>query len=308
MSLGILLFLILAIVGIVFVGVILFPNTNSTNGISWGGNEVAIIELDGPIKLKSDEGSIFSGGEVGVKEYIDLIDEAEKDNNIKAIVLKVNSPGGEVIASEKLANKVKEASEKKPVVSYIETIGASGAYMTVAPSTYIIAEKHSIVGSIGVIMDLIQYYELQKKIGINTTTIKAGKYKDIGSPNRPMTKEEKEILQNMTNEIYNDFVKWVSDNRNISLNRTYQIAQGKIYSGYDAQKVGLVDEVGTEDDAIKKAGELANISGKPATVELKVKSSNNLLFGVSLNDLVYSLGYGIGKGIALTNDKIISFS
>lgn len=232
----------------------------------------------------------FHNKKKDARYYINLLDDLEKDDSVKGVLLVVNSPGGEVIASEKLARKVEELAKKKPVVVYVEGLDASGAYMVSAPADYIVAEKHSIVGSIGVRMDLMHYYGLMKKLGINVTTIKAGKYKDIGSPFRPMTKEEKEYLQKMINETYMDFVKWVAEHRHLSINYTLKIADGKIYSGEDAKKVGLVDEVGTEEDALKKLEQLANVSN-PEIVEYGLEE-NKGLFG-----LTYYLGYGIGKGI-----------
>ncbi|UXM85550.1 signal peptide peptidase SppA [Methanococcus aeolicus] len=276
--------------------VILFTPDGGGNGIfSFKSNEVSIIELTGEISSNGGDGGIFGGYSPSADEYIKLLDNVENNDGVKAVVLKINSPGGEVVASEKLARKVKEVSEKKPVVAYIETIGASGAYMAAVPSDYIVAEKHSMVGSIGVIMGLSHYYELYEKIGINTTTIKAGKYKDIGSPNRPMTDEEKKMLESMTDEMYGDFIKWVAENRGMDINKTYEVAEGKIYTGSQAKKAGLVDAVGVEQDAIDKASELANISN-PTVVYYDANKPAGL-FGLSINDIVYHLGYGIGRGL-----------
>ena len=288
--------LILLSVGALTV-VMLFTHNSGGDGniFSFWDDEVAVIELDGVISSSGGEGGLFEGYTPSVDEYIKLLDNAENDDSIKAIVLKINSPGGEVVASEKLARKVKEVSEKKPVVAYIESIGASGAYMAAVPSDYIVAEKHSMVGSIGVIMGLSHYYGLYEKIGINTTTIKAGKYKDIGSPNRPITDEEKKMLESMTDEMYADFVKWVAENRGMDINKTYEVSEGKIYTGYQAKKAGLVDAVGVEQDAIDKASELANISNPNIAYYDANKPTG--LFGISINDIVYHLGYGIGRGL-----------
>ncbi|ADG13582.1 signal peptide peptidase SppA, 36K type [Methanocaldococcus infernus ME] len=228
--------------------------------------------------------------------YINLLDKLEKDKSVKGVLLIINSPGGEVVASEELAKKVKEVSEKKPVVAYIQTIGASGAYMVASSSNYIVAQRHSVVGSIGVRMDIIHFYGLMKKLGINVTTIKAGKYKDIGSPYRPMTPEEKKILEKMINETYNYFIMWVAKNRNLSINYTKKIAEGKIYLGEDAKKVGLVDEVGDEEVALKKLEELANVTNP--TIEEYGLSETSGFFGLDLERLAYYFGYGVGKGLS----------
>jgi protease-4 len=267
-----------------------------------GDENIAVINIDNMLVLKTEDPGMFGVKQPSVKDYIDELDKAENDPNIKAIILKVNCPGGEVVASEKLARKVKEVSEKKPVVAYVETLGASGAYMVIAPANYIVAEKHSIVGSIGVRMDMLHYYGLMEKIGVNATVIKAGKYKDIGSPYRPMTPEEKEYLEKMINETYMDFVEWVAENRNMTINETLKVADGKIYSGSDAQKAGLVDMVGTEEDALNITAKIANISN-PKVVEYDPSEPVGL-FGVATN-IAYNLGYGIGKAFSETEKSNI---
>ncbi|MEO2118098.1 MAG: signal peptide peptidase SppA [Methanocaldococcus sp.] len=287
----ILILLFVILIGLVGASIFLVMNLSGENVDLFGGEKIAKVYLCNEIYFDyNQEGGLFLQQKKDARYYINLLDNLEKDDSVKGVLLVVNSPGGEVIASEKLARKVEELAEKKPVVVYVEGLDASGAYMVSAPADYIVAEKHSIVGSIGVRMDLMHYYGLMKKLGINVTTIKAGKYKDIGSPFRPMTKEEKEYLQKMINETYMDFVKWVAEHRHLSINYTLKIADGKIYTGEDAKKVGLVDEVGTEKTALKKLEQLANVSN-PEIVEYGLEE-NKGLFG-----LTYYLGYGIGKGI-----------
>jgi len=294
-------FILLILMSIGMVLMITNPNIISENNAN-----IAVIPIDNELVLRTTDSGILGAKQPSVKDYINELNKAEHNPNIKAIVLRVNSPGGEVIASEELARKVKEVAKKKPVVAYIETLGASGAYMAIAPSNYIVAEKHSIVGSIGVRMDIIHYYGLMRKLGVNVTVIKAGKFKDIGSPYRPMTPEEKEYLQKMINETYMDFVKWVAENRNMTINETLKVANGKIYSGIDAKKAGLVDAVGTEKDAIHVAAKLANISN-PKTVEYNPSEPTGLLDVISnmANNMAYSLGYGIGSALSESEQKNI---
>lgn len=291
---GIFLLIVLLLLTLIIGATVLFISVGEISG----GN-IARIDIEGMLILRPYD-TYFFKEEIGVEDYIEALDRAEKDPTIKAIILRVNSPGGEVIASEKLARKVKEVSKKKPVIAYIETVGASGAYMAIAPATCIVAEKHSIVGSIGVRMDMIQYYELMRKLGVNVTVIKAGKYKDIGSPYRPLTPEEKEYLESIINEIYMDFVKWVAENRNMTVEETLKVADGKIYSGYGAKKVGLVDYIGTEEDAVEMAKKLANISN-PAIVDYTPHTYTG--FFNLMSQLVYNLGYGIGKGFGEEIDE-----
>ncbi|XRO76011.1 signal peptide peptidase SppA [Methanocaldococcus sp. 28A] len=288
----ILLLLSIILICIVGAGILLAMSLSGESFNLFGGEKIAKVYLCNEIYFDYNQGNgIFPETKKDARYYINLLDNLEKDDSVKGVLLIVNSPGGEVIASEKLARKVEELAKKKPVVVYVEGLDASGAYMVSVPADYIVAEKHSIVGSIGVRMDIIHYYGLMKKLGINVTTIKAGKYKDIGSPFRPMTKEEKEYLQKMINETYMDFVKWVAEHRHLSINYTLKIADGKIYSGEDAKKVGLVDEVGTEETALKKLEELANVSN-PEIVEYGLDNNGGLLFR-----LTYYLGYGIGEGL-----------
>ena len=264
----------------------------AAGGVSTGN--IARIDIEGILILHPQDKGLFTET-LGVEDYIEALDRAEKDPTIKAVILRVNSPGGEVIASEKLARKVKEVAEKKPVVAYVETMGTSGAYMAIVPATCIVAEKHAIVGSIGVRLDMIQYYELMKKVGVNVTVIKAGKYKDMGSPYRPLTPEEKEYLEGIVKEIYMDFVKWVAENRNMTVEEVLKVADGKIYSGEGAKRVGLVDYVGTEEDAVEMAQKLANISS-PEIVDY-TPSKYPGLFNL-MSQLTYTLGYGIGRGLS----------
>ncbi|ACV24387.1 signal peptide peptidase SppA [Methanocaldococcus fervens] len=288
---AIILILFIILISLVGAGIVLIMSLSGENINLFGGERIAKVYLCNEIYFDYNQDSgLFMQQKKDARYYINLLDDLEKDDSVKGVLLVVNSPGGEVIASEKLARKVEELANKKPVVVYVEGLDASGAYMVSAPADYIVAEKHSIVGSIGVRMDVMHYYGLMKKLGVNVTTIKAGKYKDIGSPFRPMTEEEREYLQKMINETYMDFVEWVAEHRGLSINYTLKIADGKIYSGEDAKKVGLVDEVGTEETALKKLEELANISN-PEIVEYGLEE-NRGLFG-----LTYYLGYGIGKGI-----------
>jgi protease-4 len=287
----IILILSLILIGLMGASIWLIVSLSGGNIGILGGDEIAKVYLCNPIYFDYNQDTkLFSPEKKDARYYINLLDDLEKDDSVKGILLIVNSPGGDVVASEKLARKVEEVAKKKPVVVYVEDLCASGAYMASVPADYIVAEKHSIVGSIGVIMGTMHYYKLMEKLGVNVTVIKAGKYKDIGSPYRPMTDEEKEYLQKMINSMYIDFVEWVAEHRNLTINETLKIADGKIYTGEDAVKVGLVDEIGTEEDALNKLEELANVS-EPTIVEYGLESDTQL-FG-----LTYYLGYGIGKGL-----------
>ncbi len=275
-------------------------------GSSIGSGNIALIDLNGPISSQTTQAGLFGEYEPNVDDYIEWIEDAADDSGTGAIVIKINSPGGEVIASEKLARSIKAASEKKVVVAYIETLGASAAYQAASSADYIVAEKQSLVGNIGVRMEIIHYYGLMEKLGVNVTTIKSGEYKDIGSPTRPMTEEEQKMLESIVDESYYEFISWVAENRNMTINETLQVAEGKIYSGTQAEKAGLVDMTGTEDDAIEIAAKMADIS-EPEVYRYQSPSSG--ILGMDLNDVSYALGYGIGKGLSQTSleDSVRSY-
>lgn len=290
-ALGIIFILLLLAVAAV---AILLPGDFADSG------SIAMINLDGTISSESSEESLFSSYEPNVDDYIEWIEDAADNEGTKAIIIKINSPGGESIASEKLARAIKEASGKKVVVAYVESMAASAAYQAASSTDYIVAEKQSFVGNIGVRMEIIHYYGLMDDLGINVTTIKSGEFKDIGSPTRPMTPEEEEMLQSIVDESYYDFVSWVAENRNMSFNETLKLADGRIYSGVQAQKAGLVDMVGTEEDAINVAAEMAGIDD-PDVYEYDQGSSGFL--GMKFNEAFYYFGYGFGKGFSGTQLK-----
>jgi protease-4 len=240
------------------------------------GYSVAVIPIKGDITLEECGGSIF--GSVQCATVGDLKREpAEEDPLVSAIVLDINSGGGGVVASGEMMRAIKET--KKPVVAYIGESGASGAYYAATGADWIIADRNAITGSIGVIMTVTHYYGLYDKLGVNVTVIKAGKSKDIGSPYRPMTKEEKEELTELVDDIYEDFVANVAENRGKSVEEIKELADGSIYLGSEAEENGLIDDTGSIDDAIAKAAQLGGIEGEPVVKTIEPDE------GVSILDL-----------------------
>lgn len=231
-------------------------------------NKVAVIPIKGEITLEECGGSIFGSYQCAQVSVIKKkLEEADEDPTVKAIVLDINSGGGSVVASGELMQAIKETS--KPTVAYIGEVGASGAYYAASASDWIIADRNAMTGSIGVIMTLNHYYGLYGKLGINVTVIKAGESKDIGSPYRPITEEEEKELKEMIDNIYYDLIENIAENRkNLSLNDVEKLSDGSIYLGSEAAEKGLIDDIGSMDDAIKKAAELGGIEGEP---EIKVE-------------------------------------
>jgi protease-4 len=219
------------------------------------GNRLALIRIEGPI--------------MDSKDATDEIKEYTKDNSIKAIVLRIDSPGGAVAPSQEIYEEVKKAVSKKKVIVSMGSVAASGGYYIAAPATKIIANPGTLTGSIGVIMEIPNIEGLMNKIGIKTEVIKSGRHKDIASAFRTMGKEEREILQGVMDNVHEQFMKAVAEGRKIEIEEVRKIADGRIFTGEQAKTHGLIDDLGTLEDAIKTAATLAGIKGEPVVVSNK---------------------------------------
>jgi protease IV len=226
------------------------------------GGDVAVVPIYGTITMAGCGGTLLQTESCAdVTEIKQELKYADKDPAVKAIVLDVYSGGGNVVASRELMRAIKNT--KKPTVAWIGEIGASGAYYAASAANRTIADEDSMTGSIGVIMFIEHYYGLFDWIGINVTTIKAGNSKDIGSPYRPMTDAERDEMQSMIDKVYDSFVRDVAENRHLDYGYARNISQGNIYLGSDAKKIGLIDETGGFDDAVRLAADLGGIKGEP---------------------------------------------
>ncbi|ADL58792.1 signal peptide peptidase SppA [Methanothermobacter marburgensis] len=214
---------------------------------------VAIIPVHGAIAYDS---AGFSDA-VSPDDIKNLIEEANSDPSVKAIVLDINSPGGTPVASEELMDAIKKS--EKPVVSWISDSGTSGAYLAASASDRIVASPSAWVGSIGVILDLTDLSEMYRQMGINKYAIKAGEYKDMGADYRMITDEERQMLQSMVNEEYDYFIRTVAANRNLSVSYVRGLAEGRIFTGRQALKNRLVDYTGGRDYAVDVAAKLAGL-------------------------------------------------
>lgn len=226
------------------------------------------LPLKGKIALIRVEGPILDS-----KKTVDEIKEYVKNASIKAIVLRVDSPGGAVAPSQEIYEEVKRAVTKKKIIVSMGSIAASGGYYIAAPSTRIIANPGTLTGSIGVILEIPNMEGLMNKIGIKTVVIKSGKYKDIGSAFRGIKKEEREILQGVIDNVHEQFIKAVSEGRNLTIEEVKKIADGRIFTGEQAVGYGLVDELGSLEDAIRIAAKLVGIKGEPEVVTKKERFS-----------------------------------
>jgi protease-4 len=222
------------------------------------------------------KGSLLAKDRVGVVEIKGLIADSravikqlqryERDPNIKAIVVRINSPGGAVGPSQEILREIEKVKKKKKVVASLGTLAASGGYYIACGANLIMANRGTATGSIGVIMQFTNVEALTKKLGLDFFNLKAGRYKDVGSPFRPMTKEERVYMQGLVDNIYQQFLRDVSRNRRIPLEKLRTIAEGKIYTGEEAKALGLVDEFGNLPDAIERAGRMGGIKGRVEAV------------------------------------------
>lgn len=228
------------------------------DGDTHSRNKIAVIYLTGLISSTGD-GNYPDEGMVG--EIRAQLHEAAADPNVKAILLRINSPGGEVVASDAIYNAVVEVRDSgKPVVAWMESVAASGAYYVAVGADHIMATDMTITGSIGVIMQTLSFGGLMEKIGIQAHTFRSGKYKDLLNPTREPTEEEKALVQGLIMEVYDKFAGIVAAERDLDLDELKaNLADGRIFSGRQAEAAGLIDGLGYFDDAVAKAQELAGI-------------------------------------------------
>ncbi len=215
------------------------------------GNKIGVISIEGTI-LTCDE---------TLKE----LKKFRKKSSVRAILLRINSPGGTVAPAQEIYREIEKIRKKKPVVASIETVGASAAYYIASSADRIVCSKGSITGSIGVIMMLPDIHKVIEKIGVNVNVIKAGAFKDIGSGIKPLDDQERDILQNFAKEVHEQFISDVLQGRKgkIEEDKLREIADGRFFTGQSAKELGLVDSMGNFYDAVKLAANLGGIKGEP---------------------------------------------
>ncbi|MEM9444464.1 MAG: signal peptide peptidase SppA [Verrucomicrobiota bacterium] len=239
--------------------------------------QIGLINVFGVIGY-SQPGDVYDSM---VDDIIAKIKKAKKDSSIKAVIVRIDSPGGEITASDVIYHHIKQLDEVKPVVIYMDSVAASGGYYSAIAGRYIMANELTITGSIGVIMQTLQFKELMDKIGVNGVTIKSGRLKDLLNPFRDATPEEIQLLQNMIDESYAKFVGLVAEERELAIDLLKsEIADGRILSGKQAQEVGLIDQTGYFEDAIKKTAEIAGISENSQVIRYETPFSFNRLIRI----------------------------
>ena len=255
----------------------IFSSTTSSSRL-FGGDKVGIVRL---------EGLILSSEQVNRQ----LNDYSER-SDIKAIVLRINSGGGVVGASQEIYEKVKDLKGKVPIIVSVDNAAASGAYYAALESEMIVANHGSLVGSIGVILDYPVVAELFDKIGLHVETVKSGALKDSGSPTRPVSKLDREYFQSVVDDQHEQFIIAVAEGRNLPVEEVRKFADGRIFTGNQALAISFIDTIGTFEDAIAIAGKIGGIKGKPKKVEIRKKRKS--IFDLLYNEIQQNIGSRIG--------------
>jgi protease IV len=264
---GALLFFTVSLIAVALI----FSGGSSYPSLSLSSGQIAVLDL---------EGIIFDS-----RDFNDQLKDYGSRPGIKAVVLRINSPGGGVAASQEIHEAVKKfrAETKKKVVVSMSSVAASGGYYIACAADKIFANPGSITGSIGVIAEWYNYGDLLKWAKMQSVVIKSGDLKDAGSPTRPLTDAEKAYFQGLINNMYNQFVTAVSTGRKMDVENVRKLADGRVYTGQEAMGNGLIDEIGTFQDALSAATRMVGISGEPRLVSPPKKKISliDLLFGDS---------------------------
>ncbi|WP_458412217.1 signal peptide peptidase SppA [Schinkia sp. CFF1] len=225
---------------------------------------IVVLEVNGVIQDTGDVESLFSSPGYNHKNFMRMLEQAGEDDNVKGIIIRINSPGGGVLESAEIHDKIVEIKQttEKPIYVSMGSMAASGGYYISTPADKIYASPETMTGSLGVIMQGINYAGLAEKYGVKFETIKSGQYKDIMSPTREMTEAEKKILQEMVNNSYQGFVDVIAKGRKMTEEEVRKIADGRVYDGRQAKAIGLIDEFGYLDDtiaAMKKLDQVGDV-------------------------------------------------
>ena len=259
---------VLAIAGIVVAVVVLSAlGPLILDGAWFGGERVAVVRIEGVI--------------VDSRDAIEELRKFRDNPNVKAIVLRIDSPGGGVVPSQEIYSEVLKtrADGRVKVVTSMGNLAASGGYYIAAATDRIVANPGTLTGSIGVIMELANVRGLMEKVGVQSVVIKSGKHKDLASPFRTMSVEDRAILQTVLDDVHDQFIQAVAAGRAMKVDQVRDLADGRIFTGRQARTVKLVDELGDLQDAIKLAGKMGGIAGEPRVVETRKRFSLRDLLG-----------------------------
>ena len=292
---GLIIFL-LFVAALVLISRQFLVSMNGKDGFGGRGDRVALVYVEGAITGDAESGTyLFGGSYVSSVELVDVLEKARKDDDIRAVILRVNSPGGSAAASHEIYEEVVKVDAEKPVVISMGDMCASGGYFISSPARYVLANPSTLTGSIGVIWDSLEYSSLLERYGIRSVTLTAGEYKDIGSSTREMKENERAMLQKMLDQIHEQFINAVAEGRKMEVEEVRKLATGMIYTGENALELKLVDELGGLEAAKAKARELA---GLPEDAEVVAYEKKRTVLDIFDMLSAKSIGYpGSSRGL-----------
>ncbi|WP_447600002.1 signal peptide peptidase SppA [Nitrospira sp. Nam80] len=267
-------------IGALIVLNILFPDLDLS-----GENRIALVRVEGVI--------------LDAQTTVGDLKRFSENPLVKAIVLRIDSPGGGVVPSQEIHDAVKRVKNRsnKAIIASMGTVAASGGYYIAAATDRIIANPGTLTGSIGVIMEMANVEGLLKKIGVEGVVIKSGRYKDVGSPLRKMNEEERKLMQSVMDDVHQQFIQAVAEGRSLELSEVQPLADGRIFTGRQAKEARLVDELGDLDDAIRLAADIVGIEGEPKVLEPRRRFSIRELLESRLASLFPKLELQAGMSL-----------
>lgn len=262
------------IIGMLFgVAALVMAVIPEDSGFRIGGGDIAVIDIRDQI--------------VESRYVLEEIDRYREDNSVKAVLVRIDSPGGAVGPSQEIYAELLKLRQEKVVVASLGSMAASGGYYIAAAAQTIVANPGTLTGSIGAIMEFMNLEDLYRWAHIQYVTVKSGDFKDMGSSARPLRAEEKALLQAMVDNVLSQFVRAIADGRGLPLEQVRAIADGRIFTGEQALALGLVDRLGNFNDAVDVTAELAGITGRPHLIRAREKRVD--LFELFLDDVAGSL-------------------
>lgn len=265
-----------------------------------GVRKIAVIRLDGQIHGGEEEPGLFGSGGAGARDVIAALEQAQGDDDVAAVIVRVDSPGGAVVASDEIARAVRRLRDDKPVVASMGDLAASGGYYVASQANRVFANPGTVTGSIGVIAILPNLEGASEKIGIKPVVLKAGALKDIGSPFREMTPAERDLYQDLLDESHRQFIDAVAKGRGVDASEISKLADGRPYSGQQAKANGLVDELGDLEAAYDAALELAELRRDEARlVEFRKRRGFGGLFPFGVRSPVEDVKRELGLDFGL---------
>jgi protease IV len=266
--------------GLLFLVNILLPDLDLT-----GEDRIALIRIEGVI--------------LDAQETLSELKKFSENPSVKAIVLRIDSPGGGVVPSQEIYDAVRRVRTKsnKAVIASMGSVAASGGYYIAAATDRIVANPGTLTGSIGVIMETANIEGLLQKLGVEGVVVKSGKYKDVGSPLRKMSDEERGLMQGVMDDVHKQFIEAVAEGRSLELADVQALADGRIFSGRQAKEAKLVDELGNLDDAIQLAADVVGIEGEPKVIEQRRRFSIRELLESKLSSVLPKFDFHSGVNL-----------